>query len=95
MTRRSGHSGQRRLDVIPLKQAWSGGFFRAIDVRLRHADAPRLSELITNKTSGLHGILHNAEQLSAFQRWGQIAAKILQGNSPVFVPEPPLAPAPS
>jgi hypothetical protein len=68
---------------------------RRLDVRLSHAEAPRLSELITKLARWLHGILHNAEQWSVAQRWGQIVARILQENFPVLGPEPPLATAPS
>ncbi len=68
---------------------------RRLDVRLSHAEAPRLSELITNLAKWLHGILHNAEQWSAAQRWGQIAARILHENFPALGPEPPPARSPS
>jgi hypothetical protein len=68
---------------------------RRLDVRLSHAEAPRLSELITKLARWLHGILHNAQQWSVAPRWRQIVARILQENFPVLGPEPPLATAPS
>lgn len=67
---------------------------RRLDVRLSHAEAPRLTERINKVAKWLQNVLHNAEQWSATQRWLQIVAKIVQENFPVGGLEPPAMPAP-
>ncbi|HEY9247707.1 MAG: transposase [Verrucomicrobiota bacterium] len=65
---------------------------RRLDVRLSHAEAPRLQEIIKQLAKWLQTLLRSAEQWTAPQRWSQIAKRILQDNFPASGPEPPPTP---
>jgi hypothetical protein len=65
---------------------------RRLEVRLSHAEAPRLHTIIQQLAKWLQELLHSAEQWTAPQRWGRIVGRILQENFPVQGPDPPPSP---
>jgi hypothetical protein len=67
---------------------------RRLDVRLSHAEAPRLQKTIKAVAKWLQELLCSAEQWSAPARWSQIARRILRENFPSAGPEPPPMPIP-
>lgn len=68
---------------------------RRLDVRLSHAEAPRLQEIIQQVARWLQHLLGNAQQWTSPQRWSQIVGRILRENFGIAGPAPPLALAPS
>jgi hypothetical protein len=64
---------------------------RRLDVRLSHAEAPKLQIVIKRVSIWLQELLLNAQQWTRPQRWAQIVALILRENFPFIGPEPPLA----
>jgi hypothetical protein len=67
---------------------------RRLEVRLSHAEAPRLQQIILMLATWLQELMQTAEQWKSAQRWHQITARILRENFPPPGPEPPLSVAP-
>lgn len=63
---------------------------RRLDVRLSHAEAPRLQTIIRQVSIWLQELLCNARQWTAPQRWSQIVGRILRENFQIAGPAPPL-----
>ena len=61
---------------------------RRLDVRLSHAEAPRLQEIIRQVAKWLQSLLRSAEQWTAPQRCNQTVRRIAQENFPATGPEP-------
>jgi hypothetical protein len=68
---------------------------RRLEVRLSHAEAPRLQQIILMLATWLQELIQTAEQWKSAQRWHQITARILRENFPPSGPEPPLSAAPA
>jgi hypothetical protein len=62
---------------------------RRLDVRLSHAEAPKLQTVIKAVSKWLQELLRNAQQWTGPQRWRQIVGRILRENFPSTGPEPP------
>jgi hypothetical protein len=64
---------------------------RRLDVRLSHAEAPRLQEIIKQVAMWLQQLLSNAQPWTARHRWSQIVGRILLENFGTAGPAPPQA----